>query len=107
MSAPGVGTRADLPVLDALRGLAAGYVVICHASALLWIGAFPATRDGVAAQVYHKLVDYSPVAVILFFVISGFCIHYRQAQRLASGEQSARQMSLRDICSFVQRRFRR
>ena len=31
---------ADLRVLDALRGLAAGYVVIGHASALLWRARF-------------------------------------------------------------------
>jgi peptidoglycan/LPS O-acetylase OafA/YrhL len=109
MSSERAGQRpvADLRVLDALRGLAAAYVVICHASALLWAGTFPATRQGPLAEIYHRLVDYSPVAVILFFVISGFCIHYRQAQRLAAGEASARWLSRGDVRKFATRRFRR
>jgi peptidoglycan/LPS O-acetylase OafA/YrhL len=97
---------ADLRVLDALRGLAAAYVVICHASALLWAGTFSENRS-LPAQIYHRLVDYSPVAVILFFVISGFCIHYRQAQRMVAGDAKARRLSSRDLRLFASRRFRR
>jgi peptidoglycan/LPS O-acetylase OafA/YrhL len=97
----------DLRVLDALRGLAAAYVVICHASALLWAGMNPATRQGLPSEIYHRLVDYSPVAVILFFVISGFCIHYRQAQRLAAGDVRARSLSAGEMRAFGTRRFRR
>jgi len=50
--------KLDLRTLDALRGVAALYVVVCHASALLWSGMNPAGRSGLAANVFHGLVDY-------------------------------------------------
>ena len=66
----------DLRVLDGLRGLAALYVVAGHANGLLWRGA----SAGSAAWLFENVFSYGHQAVLLFFLISGFCIHYRQAK---------------------------
>lgn len=108
----------DLAVLDALRGLAALYVMLGHVSGLLWAGMDESVGSGdrgpalVLAYVAHHLLRWPHEAVLLFFLLSGFCIHYRQAKTLASppGPDRARPRSLGallDVRSYAQRRFRR
>jgi peptidoglycan/LPS O-acetylase OafA/YrhL len=108
----------DLAVLDALRGLAALYVMLGHASGLLWAGLSDSVSNGdrgpalALAFTAHHLLRWPHEAVLLFFLLSGFCIHYRQAKGLASapGPDQARPRSigaLLDVRSYAQRRFRR
>jgi peptidoglycan/LPS O-acetylase OafA/YrhL len=78
--------------LDGCRGLAAFYVVVGHARYLLTAG----YRDGfiqhaadygyfnTACFYFLALFRYGQEAVLFFFVLSGFVIHYRQAKGLAS-----------------------
>jgi peptidoglycan/LPS O-acetylase OafA/YrhL len=68
----------NLRVLDAVRGLAAVYVVAFHATSILWPEA-PAD-SGLFIVVVRQLLGFGHEAVLLFFVVSGFCIHYRQAR---------------------------
>ena len=75
-----------LSVLDALRGGAALYVVCNHATALLTLPfadarAFHSLPLELLAGVMHVFA-FGHQAVVLFFVLSGFCIHFRQAQAL-------------------------
>ncbi len=106
-------TLLDLRVLDALRGLAALYVVFCHAGALLWYGFVPSAwagengLDAIVGRIVHGLLDYSPVAVLLFFLISGFCIHYRQARALTTLQPGARSSQILSLRDFAMRRLRR
>jgi peptidoglycan/LPS O-acetylase OafA/YrhL len=84
----------SVSVLDAARGLAALYVVLHHARFLLWISQTGYVASGghglglIAASLSASLI-FGHQAVMLFFMISGFCIHYRQAQVLAAGQSSA------------------
>jgi peptidoglycan/LPS O-acetylase OafA/YrhL len=77
-----------LIVLDALRGLAALFVVLHHAYGLLWSlapidgAAFGAATPAWALTLTNPL-RFGRLAVMLFFILSGFCIHYRQAVQLA------------------------
>ena len=87
--------RLDLGVLDALRGLAALYVLLYHAWGLLWLGGIdPAAYERLtgAGPAFHvnpevvgRLLRFGQEAVLLFFLLSGFCIHYRQACRARAG----------------------
>jgi peptidoglycan/LPS O-acetylase OafA/YrhL len=83
--------------LDILRGLAALYVLIGHARWLLWEGytegykSHPETYNLFAKiQVYgFNLFAFGHQAVMLFFVLSGFVIHYSSYnQSLKSGSFS-------------------
>jgi hypothetical protein len=86
-------TRSDgtspvtLPALDALRGLAALYVVLHHAYGLLWVGDYAPALAAAGelptwAAAIGGMFRFGRQAVLLFFVLSGFCIHYRQARVL-------------------------
>jgi len=93
-----VNTRR-LISLDALRGLAALAVVLSHV-AEPGGGVQP---EAVGSAVVRSLVGflgYGRVGVVLFFVISGFCIHLRWVRSLAEGEHTAL-----DFASFWRRRF--
>jgi peptidoglycan/LPS O-acetylase OafA/YrhL len=87
--------------LDALRGFAAIYVVVYHATT-------QAPHDETAlllrwlAGPFRALVHYGYISVFLFFVISGFCIHLRWAKAQAAG----RTVKL-DFVPFWRRRLRR
>ena len=71
-----------LPVIDALRGLAALAVVLHHVRVNLWVGwrqiwNHPDSHS-VADKALSMLAAPTPLmgaGVMLFFVISGFCIH--------------------------------
>jgi peptidoglycan/LPS O-acetylase OafA/YrhL len=68
-------------IIDALRSVLALWVAIGHA------GVFPLFGTGQDSGLFDLMarglrsVVWGPPAVIVFFVISGFCIHYPFAQR--------------------------
>jgi peptidoglycan/LPS O-acetylase OafA/YrhL len=102
-------TRTDLSALDLLRGLAALYVVCFHASVLTWENADHYTAVTGHDAAFHTLLlsralEFGKPAVLLFFLISGFCIHYRQATTLVSAPSAGRML---DIRVFAVRRVRR
>src|SRR5919201_675758 len=66
--------RMNLRVLDAVRGLAAMYVVAFHATNILWPEAPP--DSGAFIVAVRQLLGFGHEAVLVFFVVSGFCIHY-------------------------------
>lgn len=104
--------RMSLSVLDALRGLAALYVMLSHARWFLWATHKEYLESGqhgfgtVLATLSASL-DYSHHAVLLFFLLSGFCIHYRQATLLSTANESLKKRKLLDIRSFARRRIKR
>lgn len=67
----------NLHVLDGLRGLTALYVVLYHSTGLL--SRTPSPDDGLA-WFFANAMSFGHQAVLLFFLISGFCIHYGQAK---------------------------
>jgi peptidoglycan/LPS O-acetylase OafA/YrhL len=92
----------DLRAFDGLRGLAALYIVAHHARLYLWEGSHRALASGgFPAIVAFATVPlrYGAEVVLVFFLLSGFVIHLRQARSLARGETP----SFRAI-SFFRRR---
>ena len=76
----------DLRAFDGLRGLAALYIVAHHARIDLWEGSHRALASGGFAAVLAFAtvpLRYGAEVVLLFFLLSGFVIHLRQAQSLA------------------------
>lgn len=95
----------DLRAFDGLRGLAALYIVAHHARIDLWEGSHRALASGGFAAVLAFAtvpLRYGAEVVLLFFLLSGFVIHLRQARILARGEAPAF-----DVPSFFRRRARR
>jgi peptidoglycan/LPS O-acetylase OafA/YrhL len=77
--------------LDALRGLLAVYVVLGHVRWLLWVGHTPWLQQAhelwaVPLVYMSAFLRFGREAVMVFFVLSGFFIHLRNAER-ASAEQ--------------------
>lgn len=77
-----------LTVVDALRGLAALFVVLHHGFQFLWSGPdLTAALEGGSLPAWVAValnpLRFGRQAVMLFFILSGFCIHYRQALSLA------------------------
>jgi len=101
----------DLSVLDALRGLAALYVVIFHARWLLMWPDLTVGGSGFGNRVINLLWDaarFGHPPVLLFFLISGFCIHYRQAKLLAKQPRAhGSGMVTLNLRAFAWRRLRR
>jgi peptidoglycan/LPS O-acetylase OafA/YrhL len=75
--------------LDGLRGLAALYVFIRHASILLYSRPdHPAFLDRLIASGFYSF-RFAVAAVYFFFVLSGFVIHLRYSQKLAADPRGA------------------
>lgn len=83
--------RINFGNLDALRGLLAVYVALGHCRWLLWGGhamwlATPhATWEAVPVHASATL-RYGREAVMVFFVLSGFFIHFRSAERQGAAQ---------------------
>src|SRR2546430_5302423 len=106
--------RVSLAVLDTLRGLAALYVMLGHARWLLWAGyhEYVASDGWVLGRILavsSGVFRFGHQAVLLFFLISGFCIHYRQARIIPAARDSRESPppALLNIQSYAWRRFRR
>jgi len=84
--------RHSLQFLDALRGIAALYVMISHAKWLLWEGYYQGfIKDSARYSVIEKIsvyalsiFKYNHQAVIFFFVLSGFVIHLKYSKNIAT-----------------------
>jgi len=68
--------------IDVLRGFAAMWVIIYHSRSELWVGFNEIHRTPGAYSVFDRLtawlsipISFGGSAVMLFFVISGFCVH--------------------------------
>jgi len=55
--------------LDLIRGLCAFSVVLCHTQ-------LPAKYASDTTRLIFHTIANGPAAVVVFFLISGFCIHY-------------------------------
>ena len=105
MTAPPATSGINFRNLDALRGLLAVYVAIGHCRWLLWGG--HAAWLASAYQPWEVVPAYASAAfrfgreaVMVFFVLSGFFIHYQAARRpIVSAPPSA--------AAFYRRRWHR
>lgn len=68
-------TRADVKGLDTLRFVAAAWVMLSHGVVPLR-SYLPGTGVSHLAVALYENAFNGPAAVFVFFVISGFCIHY-------------------------------
>jgi peptidoglycan/LPS O-acetylase OafA/YrhL len=90
--------RGSLQAIDGLRGVAALVVVVQHSLIVLVSGSL--ALRWFAPQV-------SRVAVMVFFLLSGFCIHYGQARRAQQPRDPAGPPGAFDLRGYVRRRARR
>lgn len=82
----------DTSILNGVRGLAALYVLIGHARWLLWEGysdgfvKHPSSYSLISKGLVYLLAVFGQghIAVILFFVLSGFVIHYSTVKDINS-----------------------
>jgi len=96
--------------MDALRGLAAAMVVAGHAR---WLPSMSyatySSRYGLDLDLSTALFlalsvfQFQHEAVVVFFVVSGFAIHFREARLMAEGKGTGRL----DLARFAGRRLRR
>lgn len=89
-------TQNRLKSIDALRGLAAITIIIYHARSMFWIGLGKTWEEyGLSLNLNAWLgyasfpFSFGSLAVGLFFVLSGYCIHRRGAYNLATNPQSS------------------
>ncbi len=90
----GAPLPARLWTVDALRGAAALGVVLTHAGSAIGAGTIESMIRGA--------LSFGRYGVWLFFVISGFCIHYRWALAARDGRTAPP-----DFLAFWRRRIRR
>ena len=90
----GAGRRQDVPALTGLRFLAAFSVLLAHG-----LSATVANNAPPQGAVYW-LIQASGFGMTLFFVLSGFVIHYNYATLVTDG-------GLRGIAAFLWARFAR
>ena len=97
-----VARRHDIEVVDTLRGLAALGVVVFHARVPLWVGwnaihgdAGHYTAMDRAAAWLAAPAPFLGSLVMLFFVVSGFCVHEPVAGR--AGPFDARRFFTRRV----------
>ena len=93
--------------IDFLRGLAALLVVMMHAKGMLWIGISETWLKYGATFNINAWLGYATaplmfgyLGVSLFFVLSGYCIHYRGAHDLVENNNAKL-----NIKAFLLRRF--
>ena len=87
--------KSNLRVLDTFRGLAALYVLFGHARWLLWEGYAEGYQLHPEAYSWFDkgcmyafgLFRYGHQAVIFFFVLSGFVIHYSTSRQIDKAER--------------------
>jgi peptidoglycan/LPS O-acetylase OafA/YrhL len=79
---------SSLVVVDIMRGVSALGVAWFHSRSDLWIGFKFINADRAAYSVFDRVLSYFslPISqmggmVMLFFVLSGFCIHLPTARR--------------------------
>jgi peptidoglycan/LPS O-acetylase OafA/YrhL len=91
MIATSTNSKIRLISIDALRGLAALVILLFHARVILWVGLEKTWQnnklnsiniDTLLAYLSAPL-KFGGLAVTLFFVLSGYCIHRRGAKLLA------------------------
>jgi peptidoglycan/LPS O-acetylase OafA/YrhL len=107
MTSTAPNSQSRLNSIDALRGLAALTIVFYHARPMFWVGLDQTWKQyglrpdinawlGYATAIFY----FGGVAVDLFFVLSGYCIHRRGAQQLATNpkaELELKQYAIRRI----------
>ena len=106
-----VSSSVELRFLDGLRGLAALEVMVGHARWLLWEGystgylKHPDTYSifGKVLVYFFSAFRYGHQAVMFFFVLSGFVIHLRYAQKIQTDGLDAKF----DFWRFIKRRAKR
>ncbi|PKK35673.1 hypothetical protein BWI96_15285 [Siphonobacter sp. SORGH_AS_0500] len=85
----------NLVLLDSLRGLTALYVLIAHALLLLTAG----DADGFMSML-SSIFQYAHQAVLFFFILSGFVIHWSTDKRFCREKTF-------DLKAYLLRRIRR
>jgi peptidoglycan/LPS O-acetylase OafA/YrhL len=91
-----VATRAGIPALTGLRFVAAGAVVVAHALPKI----VPWAENQPPPTIYVLLSSLSAEGMTLFFVLSGFVIHYNYSDQI-------QYQSTRGLFNFFVARFAR
>lgn len=88
---PKLNQRNRISSIDSLRGLAALTIVLYHARSMFWVGIGQTWNKYGLSFDFNAWMGYATaplafggLAVGLFFVISGYCIHRRGARNLAN-----------------------
>jgi peptidoglycan/LPS O-acetylase OafA/YrhL len=96
-----VRASGHLMVLDGLRAAAALEVMFGHTTWLLWQADSAAPVWVLLHKITAFIVRYGAQAVTVFFVLSGFLIHFRYARQFAAGNQ------VFDVPDYAARRAKR
>ena len=101
-----VAKPSNLIVIDVMRGISALGVAWFHSRSDLWIGFKSINADRAAYSVFDRVLNFFslPVSqmggmVMLFFVLSGFCIHLPTARK--KSHQLGIFISPEDFCVFI------